>query len=352
LGYAASLGISAAGVLPRPPLAVNDNLAAAADFRAADMAATGVFTHVSSDGRTANKVVADFGYALPIPPFPATGNNVESIYMGPGPVALFMKKVFGSSTHRNHLLGQAGYASHHEIGFGQSVSADGVSWFAVLTAFRSGAQPFVTGVVFADLDGDGVMDLGEGLPDVTVSVAGGGSATTNAGGGWSIPVGAGAWTVTASGGGFVGPSSATVTVVADNVEVDFISGSSVQVTDYQLCEGLRPTIIGTAGDDVIRGTSRADIIQGLGGNDTIYGRGGSDTICGGAGNDTIYGGSGNDTIYGGSGDDTIYGESGNDRLYGQSGNDRLVGGLGYDRVKGGGGTDRCSGEYRLSCERR
>jgi len=94
------------------------------------------------------------------------------------------------------------------------------------------------------------------------------------------------------------------------------------------CNGKQVTILGTAGNDILRGSSGPDVISGLGGNDTIKGRGGNDVICGGPGKDKIYGGSGKDKLYGG------------------SGNDRLDGGSGLDFCDGGPGRDTA-----ISCER-
>lgn len=62
------------------------------------------------------------------------------------------------------------------------------------------------------------------------------------------------------------------------------------------CDGLTPTIAGTAGNDRIVGTPGRDIIHGLGGNDTIIGLGGSDTICGGVGADRLEGGADADVL--------------------------------------------------------
>jgi hypothetical protein len=91
------------------------------------------------------------------------------------------------------------------------------------------------------------------------------------------------------------------------------------------CNGLAPTRVGTAANDVISGTSGRDVIVGLGGADTITGLGGDDVICGGDGPDDIDGGAGNDWIDGGPGNDSL---------------------------RGGNGTDTClNGEARLSsCE--
>lgn len=105
------------------------------------------------------------------------------------------------------------------------------------------------------------------------------------------------------------------------------------------CAGLKATIVGTAGPDVLRGTARADVIAGLGGNDTISGLGGNDVVCGGAGNDTIAGGAGNDRLAGEAGNDRLDGGPGNDALSGGPGNDSLVGGPGVDTLAGGPGTN-------------
>jgi len=94
------------------------------------------------------------------------------------------------------------------------------------------------------------------------------------------------------------------------------------------CDGLRPTIRGSRGGDVLRGTQRRDVIMGLGGNDRISGLAGDDVVCGGAGDDLITGGRGADTLLGGFGDDTLRGGRGSDRLVGGPGTDVLVQGRG------------------------
>jgi Ca2+-binding RTX toxin-like protein len=116
--------------------------------------------------------------------------------------------------------------------------------------------------------------------------------------------------------------------------------------------GVRCTMVGTAGNDILRGGSRKDVICGLGGRDLIRGRGGNDVILGGDGGDRLAGGKGRDRIYGNPGDDAIRGHSGRDflvgnagrdRSFGNAGNDRLVASRdasGGDRVDGGRGRDR------------
>lgn len=94
------------------------------------------------------------------------------------------------------------------------------------------------------------------------------------------------------------------------------------------CNGLLPTLLGTAGDDVLRGTNGVDVILGLGGDDTIAGVNAADVICGGAGDDRIDGGNGDDVLLGGFGDDSLIGANGADRLVGGPGADDLSQGRG------------------------
>jgi uncharacterized repeat protein (TIGR01451 family) len=104
-----------------------------------------------------------------------------------------------------------------------------------------------------------------------------------------------------------------------------------------------PTIVGTAGDDVLQGTSHADSIVGLTGNDQIFGNGGGDVICAGAGFDLVVGGSGKDFVSGGANGDKLFGQDGGDTLKGKNGRDKLKGGKGDDLLNGGKGRDKCKG---------
>ena len=213
-----------------------------------------------------------------------------------------------STRHRNHLMGQGWYATHREIGVGARLETR--TW-TVLTATTGSGDLFLTGVAYVDADGNGRMDLGEGLAGVTVS-AGTKVTTTNAGGGWTLTVAPGRYLVTASGGPFGEEATVAVRVDQYNVEVDFASPpprpapprrSDPQVFSYKTCGGLTPTILGTGDDDVLTGTPGDDVIVGGAGNDIIDGGGGNDTICGGAGRDRISGGPGRDFISGGPGHD-------------------------------------------------
>ncbi|MFD4323346.1 calcium-binding protein [Nocardioides sp. NPDC058538] len=108
--------------------------------------------------------------------------------------------------------------------------------------------------------------------------------------------------------------------------------------------GVRCTIVGTSGADVLRGTSGRDVICGRGGSDVIYARSGNDLVDGGGGNDRIYGSYGTDKLLGGTGRDSIRGEAGADAVYGGSSSDYLYGGTSDDTIRGGSGNDQIQGD--------
>jgi Ca2+-binding RTX toxin-like protein len=83
-----------------------------------------------------------------------------------------------------------------------------------------------------------------------------------------------------------------------------------------VCEGHRPTIVGTPDAEVLLGTPGNDVIHARKGDDEIDGLGGDDTICGGGGKDVLRGGEGDDEMHGGTGSDTLLGEEGDDTLNG------------------------------------
>jgi peptidoglycan/xylan/chitin deacetylase (PgdA/CDA1 family) len=150
-------------------------------------------------------------------------------------------------------------------------------------------------------------------------------------------------------------------------------------------EGPPCTIVGTAGDDVLRGTEEEDVVCGLAGDDVIAGGPGNDTLVGGPGQDTVSyrrastgvevhlageaWGEGHDILasfehaIGSPQADRIVGTSEPNRLAGGGGRDVILAGAGrdrieardhrpYDRLNGGSDTDICiadPGDWRLRC---
>lgn len=109
-------------------------------------------------------------------------------------------------------------------------------------------------------------------------------------------------------------------------------------------DGLRCTVVGTSGADVLSGTAGRDVICALGGDDLVRARAGSDIVVGGGGSDELYGGDGGDDLSGGTGGDHIEAGTGSDDVAGESGRDDIEGGGGDDEIRGGDDGDQISGQ--------
>lgn len=299
--FAAEMGSSMPAIPAAPPVAPNPALTSSAMFKANEIADNGYFSHQSAvTGIWPNRLVRDHGYPLP-PGWPDDANYLESLHGGsPNPRNVLLSFA-DSPSHRVHVFGEGGFLAHNEIGVGRSTNQN---YWAVHLTPRAGSPLFVTGVVFADTNGNGLMDLGEAMPGVTIATTAG-TTTTNAGGGYSISLAPGSYAITASGGGMAASVGASFDLGSYNVGVDFIKGAPRGVVRaYELCQGLQPTILGTDWDDVLVGTSGNDVIHGLGGDDQIDGMGGNDVICGGDGNDVVEGVAENPRLAGGDRYDT------------------------------------------------
>ncbi|MEM7246513.1 MAG: hypothetical protein AAF533_14270 [Acidobacteriota bacterium] len=86
---------------------------------------------------------------------------------------------------------------------------------------RDDLDPFITGVVYYDIDMDGFYSVGEGIGGLTVR-ADGRTGTTAPSGGYAVPVGAGTHEVEVFGLGFGTSSYPGVVVGVDNVKQDHV----------------------------------------------------------------------------------------------------------------------------------
>jgi hypothetical protein len=240
-----NLPVSLDGVAARQPLSVNDDLFASAQFHAKEMADHNYFNHQSDvTGDWPNKIARDQGYNLPAS-FPDDNNYIESIaagnlYGNPADVLelLIVDAGIPSLGHRNHLLGIDSFnaqATEIGVGHGFNLSSFYDHYWAIHATYSNQNDTFLTGVVYNDANNDNAFSLNEGLAGVTISVAGTGLQTqTNAAGGWSIKVAnLTTYTVNVSGGAFAGTASSIVQVGTDNREVDFISGDTAGVVDFE-----------------------------------------------------------------------------------------------------------------------
>jgi hypothetical protein len=253
--------VTLSGVSPRPPLALNTTLVDSARFKAQEMATHDYFAHqsqVAPDFYHPNELARNvFGYPLATQvPDPLGGsffytlvddsNQIESLSAGYGPgssdytkavnsvIGLIVDEGVPSLGHRHHLLASTPFNTvfvEAGPGYGSNAAATYRNYWAFHTGVRSTIQSWLTGVVFADGNGNDRFDPGEGLAGVTVD-AGVASAVTGASGGYSIAIPGGQHDVTCSGGGFAGTASAQVTVIGFNRQVDCISGDPVAWVDF------------------------------------------------------------------------------------------------------------------------
>src|SRR5262249_51341770 len=108
------------------------------------------------------------------------------------------------------------------------------------------AGPIVLGVAYNDTTiVDNFYSVGEGLGNLTVSVAGGGNVTSFASGGYTLETTVGNKTLTFSGAGLSGNVTVTTTLVAaQNVKFDVINGNTLATSTSASVTGGVSNIVG------------------------------------------------------------------------------------------------------------
>jgi hypothetical protein len=139
-----------------------------------------------------------------------------------------------------------------------------------------GLSPFVTGVVYRDLNSNGFYDPGEGVGGVTVTIANVSSyAVSASSGGFSVPVpGSGDYTVTFSGGSVPTIQKAVSVMNGQNVKADYVVTDSAPPTPTpgptKLANISTRAMVGTGanvliGGFIVTGTeSKPVIVRGIG----------------------------------------------------------------------------------------
>lgn len=218
------------GYPARPPLAWNAGLAAAADRHAADQAAARTQEHRGSDGSKPGGRVRAAGVAFTVlhenisgyAHSPEFAHDEFLIDWGGDPPTGVQE--WPTPGHRFALLSAGADAtSTNTVGMSWlpvEAGSDNYGPFVVVQEFARVDGIFVVGAVWADSDGDGTFDWGEGVADVEVRVdEGQWFAVTLSGGGYELPVDSGAHTLT-----FRAPDGRSteqiVQVGADNVLVN------------------------------------------------------------------------------------------------------------------------------------
>jgi hypothetical protein len=130
--------------------------------------------------------------------------------------------------HRYQLLSIGGvpYTGEQQTGVGIVLNGTGSyhNYYTIDSGYTADTSPFLLGVVYSDLNHNGLYDNGEGLGGVTITAIGSGGTyqtTTWGSGGYNLQVLPGIYTVTASGGAMGSGVSRVVAVGLSNYRLNF-----------------------------------------------------------------------------------------------------------------------------------
>jgi hypothetical protein len=217
---------------PTPPLSMNATLSAAARSHSQNMLQNNYQGHSGPDGSLTTRLQAYTaganGWSI--------GENVyayaKSVWYG----HVGFEVDWGGTPLTGGMQSPPGHRQNihsttfREVGVGVVLGSNGGSGGVgpqlVTQDFGEvgGLQPFVTGVVYRDLNNNGFYDPGEGVSGVTVTVSNANSyAVTASAGGYSVPVPAsGNYTVTFSGGSVPTTQKSVSVINGENVKSDYI----------------------------------------------------------------------------------------------------------------------------------
>jgi uncharacterized protein YkwD len=241
--YGAAVGLDLANVAPSQPLAFNPALLQAAEQHSQDMDVRAYFAHVTPDGADPGMRLTQDGFF-----WNSWGESIAGGSAFPQPANALSALIIDTGVmdlgHRRQLLAiDPMYQGQNQVGVGIMQNSAGplVNYYTIDTASSPAAGPFLTGVVFNDLNGTGKYALGEGLGGVSIAVNGVPTVATWNAGGYSIALAPGSYAVTASGGGLPAPITSTVTVGAGNVRLNFAVANDTYIRKFY------QTILGRAG---------------------------------------------------------------------------------------------------------
>ena len=270
---------------PAPPLSMNATLITAARAHSQNMLQNNYQGHSGPDGslttRLQNYTAGANGWSI--------GENVyaysKSVWYGH---AGFEVDWGGSATsggmqsppgHRQNIHS----TTFREVGIGVVLGSNGSGGVGPQLVTQDfgmvgGLPPFVTGVVYRDLNGDGFYEPGEGVGGVTVTVSNTNSyAVTASSGGYSVPVaGSGSYTVTFSGGSVPTNQQSVSVSNGQNVKSDYVVTGSATPTPTppagptRLANISTRAVVGTGanvliGGFIVTGTqSKKVIVRGIG----------------------------------------------------------------------------------------
>lgn len=268
---------------PAPPLSMNATLTTAARAHSQNMLQNNYQGHNGPDGSLTTRLA---GYTAGANGWSA-GENVyaysKSVWYGHAGFEVD----WGGSAATGGMQSPPGHRQNihsttfREVGIGVVLGSNGSVGPQLVTqdfGWVGGLPPFVTGVVYRDLNGNGFYEPGEGLGGVTVTVSNTNSyAVTASSGGYSVPVaGSGNYNVTFSGGSV--PTNQKNVSVNDgqNVKSDYVVTGSATPTPTpptgptRLANISTRAVVGTGanvliGGFIVTGTeSKKVIVRGIG----------------------------------------------------------------------------------------
>ena len=272
---------------PQPPLSMNATLLNAARAHSQNMLDNNYQGHTGPDGSLSTRLA---GYTAGANGW-SIGENVyaysKSVWYGHAGFEVD----WGGTPLNGGMQSPPGHRQNihnpdfREVGIGNVIGTNGGSGGVgpqlVTQDFgtKGGLLPFVTGVVYRDLNGNGFYDPGEGIGGVTVTISNVNSyAATAASGGFSVPVpGSGNYNVTFSGGSVPANQESVSVVNGQNVKADYVVTGSATPTPTpspngppKLANISTRAIVGTGanvliGGFIVTGTqSKQVIVRGIG----------------------------------------------------------------------------------------
>jgi hypothetical protein len=251
---------------PAPPLSMNATLSTAARAHSQNMLQNNYQGHSGPDGSLTTRLA---GYTAGANGWSA-GENVyaysKSVWYGHAGFEVD----WGGSAASGGMQSPPGHRQNihsttfREVGIGVVLGSNGGVGPQLVTqdfGWVGGLPPFVTGVVYRDLNGNASYEPGEGVGGVTVTVSNTNSyAVTASSGGYSVPVvGSGNYTVTFSGG----------SAPTNQKNVSVSNGQNVK-SDYVVTGSATPTPTPPAGPTMLANISTRAVV-GTGANVLIGG---------------------------------------------------------------------------------
>ena len=277
----------------RQPLAVNTQLSQAAATHSDAYLAGNVQLdgpnagHHWLDGTTPVDRALDAGYGssfvgenLSFAATTGTFNAEQAVLSGLSGIG-HHQGLFYSITHRPNLLN----ADYTEAGIAQVMgdytNSGGTVFNASVMTNKFGRETpgdrFLTGVAYADHDGDGFYSLGEAVGGVTITALGQ-TTTTASAGGYALNLGAQPDPVTVVIDWQGQELHAAVDLSISNVKLDIVGGSRIMASsNLTLLDGVAEGGLLGAGDLALTGNSLNNILLVGRGNNVIDGAGGVNT---------------------------------------------------------------------------